>query len=102
MIRNISRFLRVSKHLNNWKKVLKMMTDNKFDAPTLLNKLALLNFGKLITSYRNYSWKRKAKTELLNLDKSTLKDLAIDRSEVGSVIYGSRKSRLRSERSVYL
>jgi uncharacterized protein YjiS (DUF1127 family) len=49
----------------------------------------------LLTRYLEHRNKRRALAELTSLDPGILKDMAIDRSEVTSIVYGDPKGRRR-------
>lgn len=53
-------------------------------------------------SIKKYIWERKAMNQLKSLNNAALKDLGLDRSEIGSVIRGDHHSRRRSVRSPHL
>jgi uncharacterized protein YjiS (DUF1127 family) len=50
---------------------------------------------RLLHRYLEHRNKRRALAELKSLDPRTLKDMAIDRSEVTSIVYGDPKGRRR-------
>jgi len=52
----------------------------------------------LLRRYADYRSKRRSLAELRGLDGRTLKNLAIDRSELSSVVYGDPHGRKRAWR----
>ena len=53
----------------------------------------------LLGRYAAYRRKRRALAQLRGLDAGTLKDIAIDRSEISSVVLGDPNGRRRAYRS---
>lgn len=53
----------------------------------------------LLDCYAEYRKKRRALAQLRGLDARTLKDIAIDRSELSSVVHGDPQGRRRAYRS---
>lgn len=50
----------------------------------------------LLKRYAEYRRKRRALAQLRGLDAATLRDLAIDRSELSSIVHGGSHGRRRS------
>jgi uncharacterized protein YjiS (DUF1127 family) len=51
---------------------------------------------RLVCRYLEHRNKRRALAELKSIDSRTLKDMAIDRSEVASIVYSDPRERRRS------
>jgi len=51
---------------------------------------------RLLCRYAEYRQRRRAFAELRSVDPRILKDMAIDRSEVGSIVYGNAAGRRRA------
>lgn len=52
----------------------------------------------LLSRHAEHRRKRRALAQLRGLDTRTLKDIAIDRSELGSVVHGDPRGRRRAYR----
>ena len=72
------------------------MTVMEIYPPEATRTLWIGTIKPLLRRYGEYRKRRRAAAELRSVDPRILKDMGIDRTEVGSIVYGSERGRRRT------